>query len=186
MKKTMTIPFALENFRIPIANMGSDEGGELFALVDTGAQTCVLDKDIHRDHPQLAGPLRKIGTSNLLGAGGEEVTGFVRTRLHLAPGNEGDWEIDALFRCPVADLSNLNDLLLRDFGFPGKVSMILGSDMLSWLGATIDYRRRTVTLRRPPRTTEPPSLADGGSGGDGARSDAAPGTGEPASGASEG
>lgn len=141
-----TIPFADISGTIPFIRFPMADGRDVYALVDTGSGTTLLDRSLMTDYPDVFKAIPPKGRTSLVGITGSKEVDVEFARLDIpmdAPGaGRGDLRILGL----LDDLSALSDNVKKVLGTQETMTVLIGSDCLRAYGAKIDLKKNTITF----------------------------------------
>ena len=135
-KKKIKIPFTECESQIPVVEL-KIKGKKVVALVDTGAETTLFDRNFVKDcNIEFVAEDTKM---SFVGTNGEgKSTQIVRVNPY----------VNGVFRLTgmVSDLRPISEHFAMMYGNRYYLSILLGSDNLDRFDAKLDYEKREMTL----------------------------------------
>ena len=131
---------------VPLISVKLSTGQTVIALIDTGADICLVDKRLVKGCPELKALTQVVGKTTVRGIEGERPFIMAMTTLHAAPKELQEGEVYIEVKAMLDDLSNLSEKMRETRALPGDVSLLIGSDVLREHRARIDYGKMEVTL----------------------------------------
>jgi hypothetical protein len=126
--------------------MDLSTGQTVVALIDTGADICLVDKRLVKSSPELKAGLEVVGKTMVRGIEGERPFIMAMTTLHAAAKELQEGEVYIEVKAMLDDLSNLSEKMRETRTLPGDISLLIGSDFLREHKARIDFRKKEVIL----------------------------------------
>ena len=144
--KQYTFPFAETKGTIPFIRFPMADGRIVYALVDTGSGSTILDRSLMTDYPDLYKSVASKGKTNFVGiAGSREVEAeFARIDIPMETAGAGEGNLRILGI--LDDLSPLSDSVKRILGTPETMTVLIGSDCLRAYEAKIDLKKGNITF----------------------------------------
>ena len=141
-----TFPFADPQSTIPFIRFPMADGRVVYALVDTGSGSTLLDRSLMTDYPDISKSIASKGKTNFVGiAGSREVEAeFARIDIPMEASGAGEGNLRILGI--LDDLSSLSDSVKRILGTSETTTVLIGSDCLRAYGATIDLNKGSITF----------------------------------------
>lgn len=149
-----TLPFVPCTSVIPVVKFPIADDLEIYALVDTGSESTLVNKTIKTDYPGIIQSHKVLGKMTAVGIGGEKemavIEAVARIPAKSDKGDTGDIEIIGM----VNDLAALTAQMKKMHGVSWDLTMLIGGDTLSKLSARINYRTKTITFYSKARKEE--------------------------------
>ena len=141
-----TIPFAETKSVIPFIRFPMADGRIVYALVDTGSASTLLDRSLMKDYPDISKSTSPKGKTSFVGiAGSREVeVEIARIDIPMEASGAGDGNLRILGL--LDDLSPLADNVKRIVGTPETMTVLIGSDCLRAYNAKIDLKKGNITF----------------------------------------
>ena len=141
-----TIPFVETNSVIPFIRFPMADGRVVYALVDTGSASTLLDRSLMTDYPEIFKSTSPKGKTSFVGiAGSREVeVEIARIDIPMEASGAGDGNLRILGL--LDDLSPLADNVKRIVGTSETLTVLIGSDCLRAYGAKIDLNKGCITF----------------------------------------
>ena len=141
-----TFPFAETKSTIPFIRFPMADGRVIYAIVDTGSGSTILDRSLMTDYPDIFKSTSPKGKTSFVGiAGSREVEAeFARIDIPMETAGAGEGNLRILGI--LDDLSPLSDSVKRILGTPETMTVLIGSDCLRAYGAKIDLKKGSITF----------------------------------------
>ena len=144
--KKYSFPFFESKSLVPFIKFTTEEGKDIFALVDSGSESTLFDRSLMEECPEVIKSTVALGTISMVGINGKRETTVDGTRLSLpattVDGREGRIGLKAV----SDDLSTLSEHVKKVYGSPEKMSLLIGGGALRALHAKIDYAKKVITF----------------------------------------
>ena len=144
--KKYAFPFFESKSLVPFIKFTTEDGKDLFALVDSGAESTLFDKSLVDECPEVVKSTVALGTMSMVGINGKRETTVEGARLSLpattVDGRDGRIGLKAI----SDDLSTLSEHVKKVYGTPEKMSLLIGGGALRALNAKIDYAKKVITF----------------------------------------
>lgn len=142
----ITLPFVPCTSVIPIVKFTTVDGKEIYAIVDSGSESTLINKTFKKDFPGIIQSQKVLGKMTAIGIGGEKemavIEAIAQVPAKTDKGETGTVEITGL----VEDLSTLTAQMKKMHNVEWIISMLIGGDTLSKLTANIEYKKKNLTL----------------------------------------
>ena len=142
--KRITFPFIESDCKIPVIKFTCDEGHELYALVDTGSEATLLEKEVVKEYPKFNSETKESGIQSMVGVSGE--TKVPATCAHIRVGVDADGEDSGYleFDGTILCFGDLQESFKKRFGRP--IALLVGSDFMTRHNAKINMKKRSISL----------------------------------------
>lgn len=144
--KKYSFPFFESKSLVPFIKFTTEEGKDIFALVDSGSESTLFDRSLMEECPEVIKSTVALGTISMVGINGKRETTVDGARLSLpattVDGREGRIGLKAV----SDDLSTLSEHVKKVYGSPEKMSLLIGGGALRALHAKIDYAKKVITF----------------------------------------
>lgn len=141
-----TLPFIKNKSLIPFVKLISPNGKDIYALVDSGSESTLINKSFKEDYPGIIQSSTVIGKTKMAGFAGDREITLIQTRAKF-PMITDKGEVSAIeFKGYIDDLATLSSHISKVYGIEWSFSILIGSDTLRSLGAKIDYSNKALVL----------------------------------------
>lgn len=139
MKKRISIPLVEFDSKVPVVKLNLGDR-ELFALVDTGSESTLFDKNLDG----INGIKKKELDHDMSFVGLQGKADDFKVVVLRGTFRHGDDKVK--IGGISADLSTIGEHFKRNYNSDITISMLLGSDFLKEHNARIDYRNNTLSI----------------------------------------
>ena len=144
--KKFILPFIQSKSAIPIVKITSTDGNDIYALVDSGSESTLINKSFKKDYPGIIQSWTVIGKTTMTGFAGEREWVLVQANVKI-PMITDKGEVSTIeFNGYFDDLTTLASHIKKNCGIEWNISILIGSDALRSLKARIDYRKNALIL----------------------------------------
>ena len=143
--KRITLNFIDGDLQVPFVRFTSG-GKDLYAILDTGAESTFIEKSILNDFPEivLKTEVEIVGSiaSFCCDSTMEAILSEVQVGIETAGGEKASLDFEAT----LGDISFVSEKVRKRFDYPVTLGMIAGIDFLKRHKAKLDIAKRTVSL----------------------------------------
>lgn len=140
MQTKTTINFIDCKSEIPIVSLRLKDGGEFLAIVDSGSEQTMFDKEFAEEH-NLSYNAEEAGYS-IIGVATEYAVNCSPVIANLDLGENKSIGVVGI----TADLQSLAEHFAKNYGDEFKFKAIIGSDTLYKINAKIDYTKKQFSF----------------------------------------
>ena len=144
--KKYTLPFIQSKSILPFVKLTSPEGKEIYALVDSGSESTLINKSFKKDYPGIIQSSTVIGKTKMTGFAGEKEMVLLQAEAKVPMLTDKGEASSIEFKGYVDDLTTLSSHVSKIYGVEWSFSILIGSDPLCSLKAKIDYSNNALVL----------------------------------------
>lgn len=144
--KRISFPFVDGQIQIPIIKFSCNDGSELLAIVDTGSESTLIDKNAIKQYPKLNSKALASGKQNFIGIAGEKDMPIIKAHICIGIDTDVNHDDRLEFDGTICSLEHLSNSVQRLYGPSFSISMLLGVDFLIKHHARIDLKKREMSL----------------------------------------
>lgn len=142
----ITLPFVPCTSVIPIVKFTTVDGKEIYAIVDSGSESTLINKTFKKAFPGIIQSHKVLGKMTAIGIGGEKEMAVIEAVARI-PAQSDKSEAGAIeITGMVDDLAALTAQIKKMHNVEWNLSMLIGGDTLGQFSARIDYSKKIVTL----------------------------------------
>lgn len=119
-------------------------GQQICALVDTGAEISLYDKDVKETNPDLFVSSKHLGKGSLTGVSETVEKDFFVSKIQLNVAKEDEESVPLRFIATEHDLASTLKPLVETENLPDNIPLLFGSDLLAKYRARIDMRKKVI------------------------------------------
>ncbi len=142
--KRITFPFVESDCKIPVIRFACGDNHELYALVDTGSESTLLEREVVEEYPKFKSKTRLTGIQSMVGVAGETKVEVTSALVHVGIETEESDGVYLEFEGTICNLGNLQESFKKRFGRP--IALLVGSDFMTRLDAKINMKNRSISL----------------------------------------
>ena len=151
--KKYTIPFAETKSSIPFIRFPMADGRVIYALVDTGSESTMLDRSLMTDYPDVSKSTSSKGKTSFVGISGKKEVEVEYARIDIPMEVSGAGEGNLRILGLLDDLSPISSHIKEHYGTPESMTILIGSNCLRAYGAKIDLKKGTITFSVKEKNT---------------------------------
>lgn len=144
--KKYTFPLAETKSTIPFICFPMADGREIYALVDTGSESTMLDRSLIADYPDIIKSIAPMGKTSFVGVGGKKEVEVEYARIDIPMEDSGTGEGNLRILGLLDDLSPISSHIKEHYGTPESMTILIGSNCLRAYGAMIDLKKGNITF----------------------------------------
>lgn len=142
--QNITLPFLNCKSHVPVICLPLIDGNQIYALVDTGAEISLYDKEAKETNPALFVSSKHLGKGSLTGVSETEEKDFFVSKIHLNVAKEDEESVPLRFIATEHDLASALKPLVETENLPDNMPFLFGSDLLTMYRARIDMRKKVI------------------------------------------
>lgn len=140
----ITLPFLNCKSPVPVICLLLIGGQQICALVDTGAEISLYDKEAKETNPDLFVFSKHLGKGSLTGVSETVEKDFYVSKIHLNVAQEDEERVPLWFIATEHDLASALKPLVETENLPDNMPFLFGSDLLTMYRARIDMRKKVI------------------------------------------
>lgn len=143
----LTLSFLNSKSPIPIVCFPLTDGKSIYAIIDTGSDSTVYDKNAKESYPEMFIKTKHIGKHQVVGVNETTEMDIYMSGLRLNVQQENE-EIIALKLVAFehCTFDSVSKPLVEREGLPGNIPLLIGSDTLIRYNAKIDMRGKSISF----------------------------------------